>query len=1003
MSKSQPNVLSIDANVSFADALAEGILNRFATTPQGLAEVTLLLPTRRACRTVRDAFLRQSEGTPLLLPRMFPLGDLDEDALSLSGWFDGEGLHDLPPAIAPERRKLLLMKAILARADTQTTADQATRLAGELASLIDRVHTEGLHFDGLKKLVPEDYAEHWQTTLDFLKIITEVWPLILKEEGCLDPAERRNHLLAAQSRLWQSHPPQKPVIAAGSTASIPAVAELLATLARLEHGMVVLPGLDRFMSEEDWAHVDACHPQFGLKELMTRLRISVDDVAPWPEAKRWEGSHRQRVQLLSQAMLPAQSSGKWRDLPTVSASVLDGIERIDCPTPLEEAGVIALLLRHELETPESRAALVTPDRNLARRVAAQLRRWGIEIDDSAGVPLKQSPAGIFMRLLARVVIEEFSPLSVLALCKHPYAALGEDPKIFRRKIRKFEVCLLRGPRPAPGLSGLKSALEIYTKALRRRTGRLTQARKQTIEELSVLIDHLELALMPFIKVMKRKECDLLKLIEAQIRAAENLATTDQAAGAETLWLGEDGEAAAEFFSNLMEGAKGLGDITPASYPGLLDAMMDGVALRPRFGAHPRLAILGLFEARLQHHDLVVLGGLNEGTWPPEVTPGSWMSRPMMDDFGLPRPEFQIGQSAHDFAQHFCAGRVVLTRSERVDGTPSVRARWLRRLENRLHDSELGLEFSRKSRWLSWHGALEQVGKTEACLAPNPKPPLSARPREMFVTDVERWMRDPYGLYAKRILGLKKLDPIDADLGAADYGNLIHEALEHFVETYPKDLPENALEKLIEMGWAVFEEVEGSPEIWMFWWPRFENVARWFIEQEIARRPLIAKSYSECTGHMILNAEAGDFKVSAKADRINLMADGSLEIIDYKTGSVPRSKEIEAGFAPQLPLEGAIAKTGGFDGLGKRDVSRLEFWKLGGADKPGEIKPASKAIDEVVETAWQGIKGLVAAYDRPETGYPARPNPEFAPTFSDFEHLARIKEWASNADEEGGEG
>ncbi|WP_417831597.1 double-strand break repair protein AddB [Terasakiella sp.] len=997
MNTKSPNVYSISPHVSFADALVHGVMEKFGERPETLSQVTLLLPTRRACRTVRDAFLRYGDGKAMLLPRMQPIGDLDEDELALTGWQDIGGLNAINPAIAPLRRQILLTRLILGFEKEKTTADQAAQLANELASLLDQVHTEGLNFTDLQSLVPEDYSEHWNITLDFLKILTEHWPSILESEGVLDPAQRRNRLLAAQRQVWEKTPAKHPVIAAGSTASIPAVADLLACVARMENGMVVLPGLDRFMADDDWDNLDPNHPQYGLRQLLRRMRTAPQEVRDWGDFAL-SGAHPLRARLLSEAMLPAASTDKWRTMTHPANGLLAGVERLDCPTPFEEAGAIALMLRNELEFAGNTAALVTPDRNLARRVASELRRWQIEIDDSAGIPLQHSPVGAFLRLLAQCVADDFAPVALLALCKHPFSAAGMDSKVFRRQVRRLELYSLRGPRPTGGLSGLRSALEKREADWRKRTKRLSVYQKKILDELNGLLDALDKAFHPFSKVMKRKKTDILKLVESHIRAAEQMASIDVETGAQRLWAGEAGETCADFISELIEAANGFGELDCASYPALFDALLAGRAVRPKFGAHPRLSILGLFEARLQQFDLVVLAGLNEGTWPPDTTASPWMSRPMMRDFGLPLPEFHIGQTAHDFAQHFCAPRVVITRSERVDGTPTVRSRWLRRLENRLSGTELAEDFKGNAGWLSMQAALDYVAKIQAVAPPAPRPPVSARPRHLYVTRVEEWMRDPYGLYAKEILKIRKLDPIDADPGAADYGNIIHESLEKFMDKYPRDLPDNAVEELRAIGREVFGAELENPGIWAFWWPRFERICDWFVAQEQDRRALIAKSYSEIEGGLTFEAPAGPFTISAKADRVDLFKDGEIAIIDYKTGVPPTKKEVEAGFAPQLPLEAAIAMAGGFEPFGPRDVKELEFWRLRGAQEAGKRQAATDNPAQTAADALEGLQGLVAAYDRIEAPYGSRPNPENAPKYSDYEHLARIKEWSTAAQE-----
>ncbi len=990
----KPAVYTIPAGVPFVDALAAGLRARVGGGPEDLAQATVLLPTRRACRALREAFLRQSGGRPLLLPRLTPLGDVDEDELALAepretppdgGTGDGFGV---PPAISGLRRRLLLTRLVLAFEGRRTTADQAARLAAELARLLDQVHTERLTFDTLEDLVPEEFAAHWQTTLKFLKIITQRWPAVLAEEGCVDPAVHRNLLLEAQADAWRKAPPEGPVAAAGSTGSIPATADLLEVVAGLPRGCIVLPGLDRDADDETWQALEPSHPQFGMARLLEHLGVAPGDVEEWP-SPGVPATPAARAALVNIALRPA-ATGAWRPGDGPPAEALAGVTRIDCPRPQEEAGVIALIMRETLEhVDEGRtAALVTPDRALARRVASELGRWGVEVDDSAGRPLAQTPPGAFLRLTARMAAENFAPVPLLAALKHPLAAGGQAPAAFRSQVRRLEIAVLRGPRPGPGVKGLRAALPRGDRALRR------------------LLTALDKATRPLARALRRKKAPLRQLLRAHVDMAEALAATETEAGADRLWAGEAGEVAAGFVHELEEAAGALKPLPGAGYSALLEALMAGRVVRPRFGLHPRLHIWGLLEARLQHADVLILGGLNEDTWPPEAHANPWMSRPMLAKFGLPLPERRVGLAAHDFAQAFSAPSVVLTRAERVEGTPTVPSRWLLRLENLLRGSGPETEMRGDLQWLHWQALLDAPKDIRPSPPPAPKPPLGARPRTLSVTQVETWMRDPYAIYARHVLGLAALEPIDADPGAADYGSIIHHALDAFLKENPGPLPEDAAERLLEIGRRAFRPYQGRPGVWAFWWPRFERIARWFVDVEHARRADLKATASEAGGSLTLDGPAGPFVLTAKADRIDTLSDGTLAVIDYKTGAPPSKREVAAGFAPQLPLEATIAQAGGFAGVPRATVSALDYWRLRGGDPAGEWVSAArtgkdgKDVPTLIAEALTGLAALIAAFDREDTPYEARPRPDAAPRFSDYEHLARVKEWSTSGEEDG---
>jgi ATP-dependent helicase/nuclease subunit B len=974
-------LFTIASDLPFLDALVAGLRAESGDDPLALAEATILLPTRRAARSLAEAFLRASAGRALLLPRLVPVGDVDAEELALIG-DDGavpEGL-DIAPAVPELSRLLALTKLVLAwgraRGSGPLAPGQAAPLAQALARFLDEVETEGSDFARLAELVPANFAEHWQQVLEFLAILTAHWPGHLAELGGLGPAERRNLVLRARAESWRRDPPQTRVIAAGLTGGVAAVAELLAVVARLPQGAVVLPGLDRGIEDWDAVAADPAHPQHLLALLLRRLETDAASVRDWPAPGFTAGSASRR-RLIAEALRPASESHHWRGLSGVDEAALDGLMRLDCAGPQEEAAAIALLLRQSLEEPGRTAALVTPDRGLARRVAAELKRWQIEIDDSAGMPLDKTPPGLFLRLLLDLADEDLAPLPLLAALKHPLAAGGSAPEAFRAGLRRLETAVLRGPRPAPGFAGLKAVLP--------------QAR-----DLVALVASLEVALLPLLQAMAAPEIGLAELVAAHVAAVEALAASDAKSGPERLWRGEAGEAAALFLAELLAAAAALPPLAGRDYPALFQALIAGKVVRPRYGRHPRLAIWGLLEARLQQADLVILGGLNEGAWPPETESDPWLSRPMRRAFGLPPPERRIGAAAHDFVQALGARRVVMTRASRVEGAPTVPSRWLLRLDTVLRAAGLAWKPQPSGGPLSWQALLDQPERRIVPAPPEPRPPLSARPRQLSVTQIEIWMRDPYAIYAQKILRLPALEPIDADPGAAERGEAIHEALDRFLREYSASLPENAEARLLALGAEAFGPALERPGVRAFWWPRFARIARWFIAEERERRRHLRLIRSELAGSLELAMPAGAFTLTAKADRIDRIRDGGLVLVDYKTGGVPRLEEVAHGFSPQLPLEAAIAEAGGFAGIAGEAVTRLEYWQLSGGDPPGKAIPLAKTAEDLrrlVADALMGLNRLIAGFDDPNTPYRAQPRPERAPRYSDYEHLARVKEWS----------
>jgi ATP-dependent helicase/nuclease subunit B len=993
-----PNVFTIAAGEPFAETLARGLIETMGTDPLALAAATIYLPTRRAVRTLSESFAKLLGGAALL-PDLRPLGDVDDEPLLFDPSFEDIAL---PPSLSPIRRRLLL-SALVARWDGarhggEMTFAQASLLARALGRFLDEAETQGASLEQLEALAPAALAEHWAEVRDFLVLLREEWPKLLAAENAIEPAARRNLLLDALAAHYAKSPPQGPVIAAGTTGSIPATARLLAAIAQLPNGAVILPGLDRALDAASWNALDPGHAQYGLRELIARLGIAREDVRDWRGFR-----DAPRVTLLRETLRPAPTTDAWRaiadrktspasgkgktkaqldlfaaqgsaaDLETIRKG-LEGLSLIEAAHPGEEALAIALILRHALETPQRTAALVTPDRGLARRVASALGRWKIAIDDSAGRPLANTPPGAFLLLMTDAVMADFAPVPLLALLKHPLAAGGSDPAEFRRMARRLDL-RLRGPRPDPGLAGVARAIAQGPQDLQRWFGRFTQR------------------LAPFAEAFAQGGVDVAEMAEAHAKAAEALAASDGQKGADRLWRGEAGTAAAELFAGLTTDARGLPDIEPASYAVFIRTLMEERAVRPAYGRHPRLQILGPLEARLQSFDVVVLGGLNEGTWPASVAADPWLSRPMRETLGLASPERAIGLAAHDFSMLAAGRRVFLTRALKADGAPTVASRWLQRLKQLTDGLDLELDrgaIDDKATYVGCAAALEVPDAYVPENRPEPAPPVGMRPRTLSVTEIETWLRDPYAIYAKHVLKLKPLDPLDAEIGPLERGTAIHKILELFLKEWSEGARPD--ERFVAIADEVFRDA-GIPHATLaVWRPRFLKAARWFVGEERKRRARVAQSHVEIKGTRAFDAPAGEFTLRGRADRIDVLRRGGAEIIDYKTGSPPTQKQVQSLIAPQLPLEGAILAEGGFPGLDKVAAAGLVFIQFGGGAVPGRVLEIEKT-DKVIAEATARLVERIAAFDRDDTPYLPRLVPFRKDIEGDYDHLSRVREWS----------
>jgi ATP-dependent helicase/nuclease subunit B len=960
------NCVTIPAEKAFINFFAAWVLERYGKDEAILANTLVLLPNRRACRSLRDAFLAITAGKPLLLPRIQPLGDMDEDAATIHFAADTK----LLPPISLLRRELLLIRLIMQFKSLYHNVEQAAELARQLGRFIDDVAREGLSFDQLSALVPEELATHWQQTLDFLALVSHHWPKILEGEGALDVIEHRNRLLKAVAKNWREQPPAYPIIAAGSTGSQPTTAALLSVIARLPQGMVVLPGLDTDMPEREWEMVSETHPQYGMKQLLDAMKCKRSDIKPLQDEKSPAGP---RIACLRAILQPPEATAHWKKVSLPLAEGLKDVRLLTADTLSDEACLIAIALRETLETPGKTAALITPDRGLAQMVAAQMQRFGITIDDSAGYPLMDTPPACFLRLAADMAASDASPASLLALLRHPLAGTGKATSECRRLSRVLEIDSLRGIRRTPGLESLIVATD-------------DKATKQWLADVA---EHMK----PFTECFKKPHVPLATIVRAHIRFAEWLASTDELAGAARLWEGDAGNQLAAFVAGLLEQAELLPQVDPITYPGLFETLLAGQTYRPRWGLHPRLQILSPMEARLLNFDRVILGSLNEGMWPSTPSADPWMSRPMRKEFGLPAPERTIGQSAHDFYLLAAAPEVIVSRARKVEGTPTVPSRWLVRLETLVNGLDAGFLNTMRcdAHYNQGRHLLDAPADIPKLVQPEPKPPLEARPRQLRVTAIDTWLRDPYMIYAKYILKLEPLEPLDRAPDAADFGTLVHAALEQFTRNWPQALPDNAYEKLLECGRVAFADFIDRPAVACLWWPRFEAMAEWLIDIEKERRSGLASVRGELNGIWQFDVGGRPFTLKTRIDRMEVARDGAVTLIDYKTGYIPTNADMERGLANQLPLEALVVMYGKLEPYeGKvSTVQGLEYWKLAGNADRSDIRAVGTG--EIIQSKTQ-LETLIRRFDDDTMPYKAPADPSLIVRFNDYEHLTRRDEW-----------
>lgn len=962
-----PKIAFVGAEAAFLPTLARAWLDEAHQTGRDIADGVLLLPTRRAARAAASAFLA-AHGVPLIMPRISAIGAADEAALGIIA-----GL-DLPPAIPAEERRTILARLILGmdgRDGAPTSLAAALLLADDLGLLLDAATQAEIDLAAtLPDIVAPDLAEHWQRTLDFLSIVTRAWPSILADRGAVDLATRQRLLLDAQAARWQDTPPAHPVWLAGLASAPPALSRLARVIAGLPQGKVVLAGFDPELVEAESEALNRIptHPQAGLYRLLNAMGVRPDEVTPLSDRRATASSGR--VALMRLAFRPTVRPDEKTTQPTFDT---DGLWRLAAADEQDEARAIALALRDSLAMPGRDAALVTPDRALAMRVSAELRRLGIRAEDSAGERLADTPPAVLLRLLANAAASDYAAVPLLALLKHPLARAGATEMACRDLARRLEL-LLRAALPGSGFAAMRHTAD-------------NAATRD--DELIAFLAALQERVRPL--TLANTAVSPMALLGGLVAAADAIA--------DDLWAGEAGAALSEHLAVQISVLEGLPDIAPGELGPLLDAVLGNARLRrPRArDANPRIAIWGIMEARLQRVDTLVLGGMVEGAFPAEPDPGPWLSRPMRRAAQLPDDAALIGEAAHDLTSLIAScDQVILSAPRRRGRAPAVPSRFLARIELALRGAGLMLPAHPAAHWSA---RLDQPGERERVLRPRPapRPPAWARPTTYSISRITTLLADPYAVYAGAVLRLRPLNELEAETDAALFGTIVHDGLKAVADRPDWGMARDAAARLLRSFETELRKGRLRRSLEAFWLVRLERIADWIvgIEQErIGMRGQADEIGVEHDGFWHFDR----FTVTGRADRIERRGQ-HIAIVDYKTGRPPEDKAVEAGTAPQLPIEAVMAEAGGFPGFSGR-VNELAYWKLSGGATEGETRSLFKGepepLEAVIAAARSQVPALLARYADPATPFLDAPHPGRRPYDQPFAGISRRAEWQDDA-------
>lgn len=950
-----PRVFALPPGVDFAQQLAAGLKTRMQDqAPEKMARVEVIVNTTRMERRLREALIEHSPG---FLPRIRTIADLAPQAekSTLSTRLE----------LAQTIRSFLRAEPYLG---PQTAAFS---LAESLFRLLDEMQGEGVALEQLEQLDVSQHSEHWDRALRFIKLIGTYLG------DARGGQSRLRFQILSRAASWSDLSPDHPVIVAGSTGSRGPASLLMQAVARLPQGAVVLPGFDFHQPSAVWRGLSNAletedHPQFRFASLLTDLGLTNTDVRLWDQAKPADDA---RNALVSLALRPAPVTDQWmlhgRDLGDVRAAT-QNMSLIEASTPRGEAMAIAFCLR-QAAVDGKKAALVTPDRTLARRVSTALDRWHLRPDDSAGRPLALSAPGRFLRQTAEILTGELTAQGLVALLKHPLAhsAVGRGPHLLH--LRDLELYLRRKAIPFPDSTALTAW-----------SGQ-KEERKLWAAWLSSIVD----------AHGQTQDLPLSEWIALHVQLAEHMAAGPDGADAGELWRESAGQAARAVMDELTEAAESGGELAPRDYLALIETLFVGKEVREVVESHPDIMIWGTLEARAQWADLVILGGMNDGTWPASPTPDPWFNRTMRHDAGLLLPERQIGLSAHDFQMAVAAPEVVISHAKRDAEAETIPSRWLNRLLNLINGlpTQNGPDALEQMRakgnvWLKLAEQFEsdfshiptQVSQRNP--RPAPAPPVAARPRELPVTGIERLIRDPYEIYAKYVLNLREVDPLSPQPDPRLRGTILHKVLEEYVSQFPPGTEGNE-----EAFFAIAEKVLAQECPWNVtrrqWIARLKKSGAEFVDWNAGCQgaPLVVEKRGEMTLKDPL------FTLNGKPDRIDIDDTGRLHIFDYKTGTPPSKKE-QAYFNKQLILLALMAEDGAFPGVDPRDVVKAAYIGLGAkfSQVEADVNPDTLAEHR------KGLFSLIRAYFEPNQGFPAMRAVKTESTVGAYHALARRGEW-----------
>lgn len=892
----------IPGNEDFLLNFANGMLSKFGHLGPEIGKVTIILPTKRSCRKLAQTFFHISEKKACFLPRIYPLQDIELSYL-LEQVFSCNITEDQPNLLEHLRKKIapeMLEMSIL------QGLCGANGLANHLYSLFYEIQKHQL--GNIIEKIQHHYSDHLDQIIELLKFIIEALPQKLHKLGLIDKASYVNEISMILAITWEKYPPKYPVIIAGIDGETASDRALLKVVNEMRNGYVVLHNIDKSLPNAEWQEISHEHPQYQLKSLIDLCRVGREEIYSWHNI----------VNVKHNDIFFSKSFSRNFS----NCAPPQDLTIIETETPQQELQFITQLCVDKLICGNESVLIVTQNELLIEKLTYMLLAHNVIPDCSIGNSALKCDEMIFLQLIMRTIFEHFSPISLLALLKHDLCKIAQ-----KEVVQQFEISHLRGINSYKNLQELIAATDEEIKQI-----------------LQLILEHSR----KLEEIMSQKTTDFGDILSTHLELAERLS-------ANSLWQHERGVELRELLLELSRNAHHIGKIAPISYLAIMRDMLSKAKFRTSKTYNPRLIIITPKESQLLCADNVILADLNENSWPQKSSSNIFLNDILMQSLGFENSEIETGRNAAKFYNLLHNKNIYLTRSKTSKNIITTSSRWLLRIKLLLqkiaYHEQPALNLSP-----------EILDIIELPLT-SPTPPVEFRLKSLSVTQVEKLIRNPYDIYASKILRLYELEPINKDPENLDYGNLIHEAIHHFTLHYkpPTEPYKFFMDFILQKGRDLFYK----PAIRNVWLPKIEKIARWFIEYHLDNMSCKLLPETE------LQAKFGDFTLKARLDRMEVREGNCVTILDYKTGKLPGKKDIADLVSIQLPLEALLAQKNGYI------VTKLLYLQLNSQlDEPVLHELPEPTL--LITKAEAKLLELIEFYKTQEHGYDFNQDYQYSP-------------------------